>query len=1377
MNYIINQIYPFEVLPGDARDDVFRLKAEMPDGVAEITLPKLQFQKRAGYLAPTQLTCRVKSFDDDGLPVVTHVVPPYVYELYNTKFKKGEIFECEVFYVPAKPEVDSYRIIDRNGIFYNLQYSDNILSKGQIVKCRFVKLTPKYFQFELVDEVAKFSYFSPETIFGAIGTRPLLRQFIMEHLIETSTDASREIANQNPLWPVNTARVVLSRLPEWFLEARLQQRYSVWGCLLNTLRDMLLFLLEGSGYLNGAPAEQQRNYRRQLTTMVESVEPYRRTLEIIAGGLEVQFVNGLLDKLEKSGYLFHPADQFAVLMLFFRLHPENVGNYMSRIFEGILSRDLDNWKREPFRSAFVEQFEIYVSQARTKIDALPMAESLGQKARIQAVVMALALQILLGDENDNLERNSSLYYRYISLLRPNNTRQLLSKSFLALMGVKVNGNLRFEQLKEPNLMMTSAMVTSYDDELQALTTNHLYTNGTIDISVSSEGIALSQSRRNDIAESVIPENLMPWLRPQVHVEGVRSLTASKFKKLNEHELWWGEIEHQLFDSNVPVAALTVDRTMRRAEEDDEVFIVVDSVEDTGDGNPVFHCHIDDSDYSEGSGVLYRSDIVGYSLRQINEFSFRDNRGRKLFYRARVKRFNPDGTYIFTLENEVKAYTDAYYQAGEEYSVLIAHEARDAAQRFVGYTGFTSDGVSIYVPCSQKEHNFRVGDIISVRLLPATNGINVFDILGIDDTQSFTKNTAFDCLMQEIAVPEAMEDSEESGSEELLRDPDEILNTDDVRELIEIIRFNAIASTDLMRAYDYLRFAALMARIIADDSLAATLRTHAKLLTLHKDYATNAKLDPAKLDPLRAPASENELLGMIFHRLEMVSWLSNQEYTERLYKTVANPASELEGSIARLVLSYNMLMGGETEVNKSIADGIRQEIMKKLNVNNEIRMGKHYGSESKYVEFKTSLVFPPVKPGEKMVENPLKQQHNILTRIAGLLNAEGGHLYLGVNNEGYEVGMPDDFRYYERHTVSDGRYMHKIKDVASLCLFINHLVTYNFGETVARKINIAQDPEAHKGVVDIQVERSLEPVRIDNELWVRQTGEVTRLISDEKSIREFEEERKDLRLREQISLRAKLEAADEAEEAEEIIVAEEQCAPRDTENEASEETAPAEYNAEEPKADEATIATSMWRPNVYRSYESDFVEPYGFLYFFKDNKLLFSTSDLYTYPGADDCVQTLVIPHDMENAYLVIGYDNERALRISLSEIYQKAKTSKTINFNADYDVLFVALASKDDALVVMGADSADTLWRRAVKISSIDANHLMSKPVRLHESPINRTFGFEIADASALSHFKDCMSDKLAPKRFGETMRVKTSSPDLEYKLKQLIKDCIPQVN
>ena len=62
----------------------------------------------------------------------------------------------------------------------------------------------------------------------------------------------------------------------------------------------------------------------------------------------------------------------------------------------------------------------------------------------------------------------------------------------------------------------------------------------------------------------------------------------------------------------------------------------------------------------------------------------------------------------------------------------------------------------------------------------------------------------------------------------------------------------------MQAYDYLRFAALLARIIADESLASTLRTHARLLGLHKDYATNARLDPAKLEPLRGPFDSEEL---------------------------------------------------------------------------------------------------------------------------------------------------------------------------------------------------------------------------------------------------------------------------------------------------------------------------------------------------------------------------------------------------------------------------------------------------------------------------------------------------------------------------------------
>ncbi len=104
--------------------------------------------------------------------------------------------------------------------------------------------------------------------------------------------------------------------------------------------------------------------------------------------------------------------------------------------------------------------------------------------------------------------------------------------------------------------------------------------------------------------------------------------------------------------------------------------------------------------------------------------------------------------------------------------------------------------------------------------------------------------------------------------------------------------------------------------------------------------------------------------------------------------------------------------------------------------------------------------------------------------------------------------------------------------------------------------------------------------------------------------------------------------------------------------------------------------------------------------------------------------------------------------------------------------MFAAIASKDDAIVCVGADSSDALWRRANKIALIEPTHLMSVPKRLHEAPINHTVTYELAEGAVLDRFADCLSDKIASKRFGSTMRVKESSPNLAFKLDQLVNDC-----
>jgi len=193
--------------------------------------------------------------------------------------------------------------------------------------------------------------------------------------------------------------------------------------------------------------------------------------------------------------------------------------------------------------------------------------------------------------------------------------------------------------------------------------------------------------------------------------------------------------------------------------------------------------------------------------------------------------------------------------------------------------------------------------------------------------------------------------------------------------------------------------------------------------------------------------------------------------------------------------------------------------------------------------------------------------------------------------------------------------------------------------------------------------------------------------------------------------------------------------------------------------------------VLHDYEPGYAQPFGYLYFIGEKHIVFSRKDLYKDPGFNDCRQALVIPHDMSDAYLVIAYDNERALRIPLAEIYEKGENNAA-EYNTEYRPVFVALATKDDALVTVGADSKNNLWKRANKMSLLEQSHLMSMPRRVHDAPIHHTVTYEIAESATLPRFADCMADKINGKSFGATMRVKETSPDCQYKIQQLTTEC-----
>lgn len=1357
MLYEIDQCYDFKVLPGNDTDDFFKLEVDIPAGKTSVHLPKLQFQRDPGFKMPATLNCRVKNIYDNGVPVLTHVITPYVFELYGKCFADGESFECEVVSVPSEPTEEPFMLRDKYGIFYRLNEPDGLLTKGQIIRCKFTKLLPRFFQIERVDEGAKLPYYSPDLIFEAIGTPRYLRNFITGFISSSEELAATrsEIAAKSPLWLLTLAKAAQQYIPKWFLHARLSDRGKVYMAMLDCLRKALLFLLEGSGFLNAVLPEHRRALRQQFTEMVESIEPYDYTLTLITHNGQDSFVESILDKLQKSGYLYHPAQQFAVMVLIFRLYPEKVGNYLSRIFESIFGRDLENWKREPFRSAFVEQFRIYVRQARREIDVLPLAETRDEKTLLETIITAIALQLLLSKEDADLSRSWSLFYRYISLLRPLNSETLLSKSFLSLMGADINTRLDYRHLKEPMIMMTQATVMPQGDWMSRLPACHRFSNGSVDLTVSSAGIQLALSRRRDMTERVIPEGLMDWLHPQIVLNGIKNLSGTRLHKLSEHNQWWHDIETALFNSGAPLTNDVSATHRRRADTGDQVYIVIDGTEDFYSDNPTFLCHIEDVDFEDGTGILRRDQIVGYNMRQPSERSYHDVTGSPLGFLATVVDTRPDGSYVFSLRNEVDRYIDETFNYEDEFVAIIAGVNNDR-----DYSAICNLGVGLFL---EKEHDmparYRVGDIVVCRMtqIGKQGQIRAY-IVGKSDKPEdrFDKIEAFSRLLHTIGESGASVEND-AAEDELIRDFDEILSPDEVRELIEIIRFHAIADSELIKAYDYLRFARLLALLVGDEPLADKLGTHAALLTLHQYFATNNRIDSDKLEALKEEALADPLLRMIYHRLEMVSWLDRPERIPELYRSATEPSNELEGTIARMVLSYNMLNLSDGNADSKIASEIKQQIMAKLNVNNETRRGKYYGSESKYIEFKTSIVYPASTPGEEMREDPEAQQFHILSRIAGMLNADGGKLYIGVNNDGFGVGLHDDFKYYERRNAQTGNYSFRVKTIDNMCVFLENLVNNAFGENIGRKISISSDDEDEKDVILIDIKESLEPVFLDGRLFVRQSGQSTREYHGP-AIDDFVNEREELKAERNHLLMA----AGSSDYAASIEPACKQQKEKDS-------IIPAAAVAESQECQ--LISTSGWRPNVLHNYENGYADPVGYLYFTGNNKLTFSSKDLYIEPGSDDCRLALVIPHEMADGFLMLAFENERAMRVPLSEIMEKGENLQ-LDYNSDYRLMFAALASRNDALMCIGADSGGSLWQRVNRISQMDTSHLMSQPKRLHEAPINHTVAYEMVDADALGRFSDSLADKLPSRRFGSTLRTKENSPNLNARLANIVNNC-----
>ena len=138
--------------------------------------------------------------------------------------------------------------------------------------------------------------------------------------------------------------------------------------------------------------------------------------------------------------------------------------------------------------------------------------------------------------------------------------------------------------------------------------------------------------------------------------------------------------------------------------------------------------------------------------------------------------------------------------------------------------------------------------------------------------------------------------------------------------------------------------------------------------------------------------------------------NNQELDKNLICYLGS-SSPIEKELARLILSGNLLSNFP---NPELQDKVLDEIGKVINIDIIKPKRVHIGEEAQCQEFKTSLVFPPNNGGNEDLE---QQSQNVLREILAMMNAKGGVLYIGVNDDGNVVGLYDDLHYFADSTAT------------------------------------------------------------------------------------------------------------------------------------------------------------------------------------------------------------------------------------------------------------------------------------------------------------------------------------------------------------------------
>ena len=1217
-----------KVLRVDKEEHKFVIEVE--DRIYKVA--QVDFQRRQP--APETLNC---------LMITTHLGKVFIAQDIEHLMRKNYKENDEVNFKIKMALGNFYHLEDEFG-FTAMLKRDTVINAAltPMVKCRILKFHQKYMDVQLVEvlgaDKSEFSL-SEKEFYDIIGEENWNTQEFRNLMLgDTPSD----------IFDLECHRWIAG-LSDSLNQDELQ-------ILLRQIHSRCLETLESENLLPRCKEAERILLEQRFTDVIELLSYYIQAIEILRKGKAEDTISQILSTLSTCAYIYHPRKQFCIMQCIFMLDFSIMEKLIDSILTTIRGQEMYLWNRKPFQMQWIKLLQGYVDNIYNQTDRL--TSDIHTK---ETMIQVLTIELILGRHATHKiydsSLNQALLYRLVSLMNVSDPNKTLQKSFLSLFTQsEFDAALPYNS---DDAFVLSNMLCSQENETVENIEPAKYESDLALLTVNEQAITI-QPKNLDKENLYLPLSARMGLwhglsvrldeKPPVNLRGKVGTTIEHFKQL------WEYINDSLFSKKR--------KTSRKQNKtlyiDDETDIIITK---KIAGDLMFECKVVEDGY-EGTGTLdVLNDVVPFFPGDVSMQSF-EYQGMPLLLRAYVKNVKSDGTYEFAMRDMISEYEDDVRVNDLFYNSRLTCLVFSQVPGLARVPAVSSEGFSVSVAPApgMTVEDLRRGMVVEVDNITEGSSDYLYGTFLRESPESrFSLAEAFHNLMLGYANHEVYNPKAEKDELADAMDMDSVY----VSELMGIIDAKATLEEDNIKAYNYLNFCRLLAIMIDSKERTNYYDSRLTLLELLNDFAALDKVDTKKIDHIAETEPElferNAILRHDFMQLRIIGCLDSDEHYEELYQWSSLTEDPQLQQLAALVLSHNFVKkSGLLTQAGDILDKIRALLKLHKSSSNK----KNYGKEDFHTEFKTSIVYP---------ENSMKvdvqaQTVKIMQEICAFLNAEGGHLYLGVSDIGYEMGLEEDLK----NPLFKGS-----RDKFEV--YVNNQIVYYLGQEGAHYVHTHFDNEVNNAVLIIDIEPCPHPIAVSSEYFERM-GTSARKVNDNYKDKFFairkqwaEEHVPHLAITQPVTASAAAEAPSAEKEAKTII----------------------KHVESAPITDH--IQTSRLRNNALHDYEEGY-RPVTAV-------ICLLATDEYKLLDEDDWQDyrlKLAVHEDEEEGWLILVYESGRVCKVSMAELLQRER-GRVFKRYAGEKLIFASIATDEDSVCVGFVDSKTN---RYVRFDDVDKfNH------------------------------------------------------------------------